>query len=105
MPEGEVPEGRGVGELRSSVTSPPLTAKPLTTSPRPPVTNRDLPSGESRASAAPAPLVRGSGRGGAAHNAECGDHEGAQRREAELFSHFPLQCFAGRIVNGPSDPR
>src|SRR5664279_4216494 len=57
MPVGAVPAGRRVGEIGSSVTSPPLTAKPLTTSPRPPVTNRNLPSGESRASAAPAPLV------------------------------------------------
>ena len=31
MPVGAVPAGSGVGELGSSVTSPPLMAKPLTT--------------------------------------------------------------------------
>src|SRR5664279_5649613 len=59
MPVGAVPAGSGVGERRSSVTSPPLTAKPLTTNPRPPVTNRNLPSVDSLASTAPAPLVNG----------------------------------------------
>src|SRR6478609_2088309 len=57
MPVGEVPAGRAVGELASSVTSPPWTAKPLTTRPRPPVTNRNQPSGDRRASTAPFPLV------------------------------------------------
>src|SRR5664279_1926484 len=37
MPVGAVPAGRAVGQVGSSVTSPPLTAELLTTGPRPPV--------------------------------------------------------------------
>src|SRR5664279_2201952 len=59
MPVGAVPAGNAGGELGSSVTSPPLTAKPLTTSPRPAVMNRNLPSGDNLASTAPAPIMNG----------------------------------------------
>jgi hypothetical protein len=48
-----------VGELASSVSWPPFTAKVLTTCPRPPVTDSVDPSGERRASTAPSPLVKG----------------------------------------------
>ena len=59
MPKGVAPAGSGVGEVVSSARSPPVTAKVLRTRPRPPVTDRVLPSGESRASTAPVPLRRG----------------------------------------------
>ena len=57
IPIGDVPAGSATGELGSSVNVPPLTAKVLTTSPRPPVTDRILPSGDRRASTAPVPFV------------------------------------------------
>src|SRR3954451_761374 len=57
-PIGDASAGRATGELASSVRSPASTAKVVTTCPLPPVTDSKRPSGESRASTAPAPLVK-----------------------------------------------
>ncbi len=49
-------------------------------------------------------MTAGASGRGAAHQAECGDQESAQRRDAEVFSHFLLRCFEGRTFNDPRAP-
>ena len=53
MPDGDAPAGPGVGELRGSRV-PPFTVKPLTASAPASTTHKVDPSGERRASSAPA---------------------------------------------------
>ena len=55
MPAANAPAGSGVGELGSSVRFPPLTANDAITSALLPFTSSVLPSGDRRASTAPAP--------------------------------------------------
>jgi hypothetical protein len=55
MPEATAPADSGVGELGSSVRVPPLTANAATTLALLPLTSSVRPSGDRRASTAPAP--------------------------------------------------